>query len=303
MDDAAYGITTEIRAVSPAHYVFKIESFSLLLKNNIDIYETNDFEAGDQKWRLILYPNGDKSRNGVDHLSIYLDLVSLLKVGSEINATVRFFVLDKIRDQYLMKQGRDTRFSTMQSQWGIPRFMPLATFTDPSNGYLIDNTCVFGAEVLVIKNSGLGECFTPKEGTPYTHEWKISKFSALKDETCWSEPFFTGSQKWKLQLHPRGVLAERNKSLSIFLCLADSGKLGLVQKVNASFTIRLRGKDGTVYQERTSAGPRWFNRSSALWAWGWSSFASLKKVQEYLVGDHCVIEAKVTFLGTASRLP
>ncbi|XP_056163043.1 ubiquitin C-terminal hydrolase 12-like [Syzygium oleosum] len=166
MDEEAYGITTEIREVPPAQYVFKIESFSLLSKNNIDVYETNEFEAGDQKWRLILYPKGDKSRNGGDHLSIYLAISKStpLKVGSEINATVRFFVLDRIRDQYLTKQGRATRFHVMQSQWGIPRFMPLATFTDPSNGYLIDDTCVFGVEIVVIKNSGLGECFTPIEG-------------------------------------------------------------------------------------------------------------------------------------------
>ncbi|XP_056163042.1 MATH domain and coiled-coil domain-containing protein At1g31390-like [Syzygium oleosum] len=248
MDEEAYGITTEIREVSPAHYVFKIESFSLLSKNNIDVYETNEFEAGDEKWRLILYPKGDKSRNGGDHLSIYLAISKStpLKVGSEINATVRFFVLDRIRDQYLTKQGRATRFHEMQFQWGIPRFMPLATFTDPSNGYLIDDTCVFGVEIVVIKNLGLGECFTPIEGTSYTHEWKISKFSTLVDEYCYSESFLAEDQKWKVRLYPRGDLTERDKSLSIYLCLADSGKLDLGQKVNASFTIRLRGKDGTV---------------------------------------------------------
>ncbi|XP_048137895.1 TNF receptor-associated factor homolog 1b-like [Rhodamnia argentea] len=188
----------------------------------------------------------------------------------------------------------------MQSQWGIPRFMPLAAFTDPSNGYLLDDTCIFGVEVFVIKNSGLGECFTPKEATSYTHEWKISKFSTLEEEHCRSEPFFAGSEKWKLHLYPRGASAARNESLSIFLCLADSGKLDLGQKVNASFTIQLRGEDGTVYRERTSS-PLWFSRSSP--GWGWSSFASLKRVQEYLVDDLCVIEAKVAFLGTARRLP
>ncbi|KAI6668057.1 hypothetical protein NL676_036598, partial [Syzygium grande] len=88
-----------------------------------------------------------------------------------------------------------TRFHAMQSQWGIPRFMPLATFTDPSNGYLIDDTCVFGVEILIIKNSGLGECFTPIEGTSCTHEWNVSKFSTLADESYCSESFFAGDQK------------------------------------------------------------------------------------------------------------
>ncbi|XP_039160929.1 uncharacterized protein LOC104430963 [Eucalyptus grandis] len=163
--------------------------------------------------------------------------------------------------------------------------MTLATFTDPSNGYLVDDTCVFGAEILVIKNSGLGECLTPIEGTSYTQEWKISKFSTLAE----------------VRLLPMGESAERNKSLSIHLALANSGILDLRQKVNASFTIRLRLKDGTVYAEQTAKNSLWFSHLSP--SWGWPRYASLERVQDYLVDNECVVEAEVTILGTDRQLP
>ncbi|XP_048137890.1 uncharacterized protein LOC115756270 [Rhodamnia argentea] len=338
-DDEHDEITTERRVMSPAHYVFKIESFSLLSKHDINMYETNEFNVGCvvlSDWihglgdldessvsgypskdvvklttetlhaykllepgvlslcrRLILYPNGDKSKKGEDHVSLYLALseANPLKVGWEINATVRFFVFDQIHDEYLLREGKDRRFHTMKSKWGIPRFMPLKTFINPSNGYLVDDTCVFGVEVFVAKSLGLGECLTLKASPEsFSHEWKMSNFSTLVND-CYSEVFTAGNHNWNLHLHPRGDGRNREKNLSIFLCLADSGD----QKVKATFTIWLKGKDGKKHEE--TGGTNWFN--SAVKSWGWPSFLPLKTVQDYLVGDECVVEAEVEVLGTS----
>ncbi|XP_056162966.1 uncharacterized protein LOC115689543 [Syzygium oleosum] len=233
-------ITTDSRKILPAHYVFKIESFSLLSKNDITTYETNEFEVGDQKCedyggsdecsvcgypskdvvklttetlhgymslesdalslckRLVLYPNGDKSKKGEDHLSLYLAVseANPLKVDWEINATVRFFVFDQIRDEYLVKEGKKSRFHAMKSKWGIPRFMLLKTFINPSNGCLVDDTCVFGVEVLVVKSLGLSECLTlTASPMSVSHEWKISNFSTLVND-CYSEVFTAGNHNW-----------------------------------------------------------------------------------------------------------
>ncbi|KAI3440957.1 uncharacterized protein J3R85_002994, partial [Psidium guajava] len=152
----------EIRAVAPAHYVVKVESFSSFAKNNTEKYESSEFEAEGCKWKLILYPNGDKSRNGKDHISIYLAAseASHFQLDGEIHAAVRFCLYNHICDRYLTGQGRVMRFHALQTELGVPRYMPLKTFTDPSNGYLVDDTCVFGVEVLVTKSSGVGECLT-----------------------------------------------------------------------------------------------------------------------------------------------
>ncbi|KAI6672622.1 hypothetical protein NL676_000528 [Syzygium grande] len=141
-------MTKEIRDVAPAHYVLKIESFSLFAKNNKEKYESNEFEAGCYKWKLILYPNGDKSRNGEDHISVYLAVsgTSPFQLGGVTHVAVRFSLYDQIYDRYLIKQGRVTRFHALRTDWGVPRYMPLKIFADPSNGYLVDDTCVFGVE-------------------------------------------------------------------------------------------------------------------------------------------------------------
>lgn len=182
----------------------------------------------------------------------------------------------------------------MKPKWGIPRFMPLKTFINPSNGYLVDDTCVFGVEVFVAKSLGLGECLTLKASpNSVCHKWKISNFSTLGNEHC-SEVFTEGNHYWRLHLYPRGDQNNRDKNLSIFLCLAGSGDL----KVKATYTIRLKGKAGKAHQ---MTGGYWFNGPTKMW--GMPSFLPLTTVQDYLAGDEFVVEAEVEVLGTVSKLP
>ncbi|KAL3714577.1 hypothetical protein ACJRO7_006485 [Eucalyptus globulus] len=171
----------------------------------------------------------------------------------------------------------------MKSKWGIPRFMPLKTFINPPNGYLVDDNCVFGVEVFVEKSLGLGERLTLKASPKsVSHEWKISKFSTLVND-CYSEVFAAGSHEWKLHLCPRGDEYNKDKNMSMYLCLVDSGD----QKVKATYTIQLKGKAGKTHQ------------STGMW------LALLPAAENCsrLLGDECVMKADVKVLGTASKLP
>ena len=49
------------------------------------------------------------------------------------------------------------RFHKMKTKWGFAQLVPRGTFKEPSNGYLVDDTCVFGAEVFVIENTAKWE--------------------------------------------------------------------------------------------------------------------------------------------------
>ncbi|XVF79804.1 hypothetical protein PTKIN_Ptkin15bG0018900 [Pterospermum kingtungense] len=70
------GIIRVTRDLPPAHFLFKINSFSLLAEEkSIEKYETDIFEAGGYKWRLLLYPNGNKKRNQDGCISLYLQIV------------------------------------------------------------------------------------------------------------------------------------------------------------------------------------------------------------------------------------
>ncbi|XP_039160100.1 MATH domain and coiled-coil domain-containing protein At3g58200 [Eucalyptus grandis] len=176
--------------------------------------------------------------------------------------------------------------------------MPLKTFTNPSNGYLVDDTCVFGVEVFVIKSSGVGECLMLKESASYTHEWRISRLSSLGDES-FSDVFTAGDHKWKVWLFPRGNLANRGQSLSMFLVLVDANNLASGQKMNVRFILRLKDQNNIIRQHACAIV--WL--SSSATNWGWPTFMPLTTVGKCLMDDSCVIEAEVTVLGIVRKLP
>ncbi|XP_010035415.2 ubiquitin carboxyl-terminal hydrolase 12-like isoform X1 [Eucalyptus grandis] len=293
-------VTKEIRDVAPADYVLTIKSFSSFAKNNIEKHESDEFEVGGYKWKLIIYPQGDKSQEGKDHISVYLAVLGMSppQHGGPIHVAVRFSLRDQFHNKYFTEQGRVMRVHALKAEWGIPRYMPLETFTDKSKGYLVDDACVFGVEVFIIKNSGVAECLTLKESTPCTHEWSICRLSSLGDTCLYSDAFTSGDYKWKVLLYPRGDSACRGENLSVFLSLVDSDKLASGQKVNVEYGIRLKRQCKEVQSKDATS---WFSSSAS--EWGWPSFMPLKTVPKCQTDHSWVIETKVKVLGTTSKLP
>ncbi|XP_075086474.1 ubiquitin C-terminal hydrolase 12-like isoform X2 [Nicotiana tabacum] len=67
------GVSRSISETPPTHYTLKIQSLSLLKKNNIEKYSSPYFEAGGYKWKLVFHPKGNKNKNAEGkHVSIYL---------------------------------------------------------------------------------------------------------------------------------------------------------------------------------------------------------------------------------------
>lgn len=56
---------------------------------------------------LVIYPNGNKSKNVKEHLSFYLSMAETysLQTGWEVYAVFRLFVLDQNKDNYMIVQG------------------------------------------------------------------------------------------------------------------------------------------------------------------------------------------------------
>ncbi|CAL5359408.1 unnamed protein product [Camellia sinensis] len=161
-------VTRSLRDIPPSHYIFKIEPFSQLSKALLDTevqsYESDIFQASDYKWelRLSLYPNGDEKRNGKGYISPYMVIAeaSKLPLGWEVNVNFKLFVYNQIQDKYLTVQdanGKVSRFHGMITEWGFPQLLSVTTFNYPSNGDLIGDKCMFGAEVFVLNYSGRAE--------------------------------------------------------------------------------------------------------------------------------------------------
>ncbi|XP_019054286.1 PREDICTED: uncharacterized protein LOC104603404, partial [Nelumbo nucifera] len=218
-------------------------------------YVSGDFKAGGYNWKLILYPNGKKERNVKDHISLYLAISepSSLPVGWQANVMFKLlsvyssgnsyqasaFILlccfqvivkDNVEERKGTKRA-PSRFHAMMTKRGFTHLISLETFNDPSNGYLVEDTCYFGAEVFVSKNHGEGECLSMTKGpVSCSHTWKIEKFSLLCEKQ-YSKEFSVADFPWKILLYPRGDSKEKDRSLSLYLTFADSASLPLGKKV------------------------------------------------------------------------
>ncbi|EYU23182.1 hypothetical protein MIMGU_mgv1a024809mg [Erythranthe guttata] len=275
----------ETREVPPAHFLFKIKSFSLLESCGIQKYETKEFVAGNHKWRLIIYPDGDDNvGNDKNHISVYLAMVenSSLSANRVVNAVFSIFLFNQNSGNYLCSLGITRRFQTMKSEWGFSKFISKKVMSEPSNGYLVDDKCVFGAEVFVVNTNALTGCLSLKTGclslkktvTPYKRDWKIRNFSKLGD--VWkSETFKAGGKKWNVLLHTKGCGGAKGNGVSIFLYYIGS------ESVKACFTIRIKNQVSEKHKIKSST--QWFSDSTSN-KWGWDSFMKLATINDPIKG-------------------
>ena len=98
--------------------------------------------------------------------------------------------------QCLDANGKVRRFHKMKTECGFAQLLPLNIFNDAANGYLIRDTCMFGAEVFVINYTGRGESLTLMKGLDTTYTWTIQKFSSLRSEHHYSDTFSIGNRTW-----------------------------------------------------------------------------------------------------------
>ncbi|CAK9148651.1 unnamed protein product [Ilex paraguariensis] len=320
---AIAGVLKSVSDTPPTHFTLKIQLFSLLTKNNIERYTSGDFEAAGYKWyslslplplKLVLHPNGNRSKNIKDHLSFYLMMseASSLHPGWEVHVVFRLFLLDQNKDNYLTLEGvisnsaivlqfyimgKGRRFYEMKLEWGFDRFIPLTAFTNPDNGYLVNDTCVFGAEVFVYhKKESL---LMVKDAIKCKHTWKIERFSKLDKECKDSDTFNAGDQKWKIQLYPKGNGSGIGTHISLYLALADPTTLPPGSKLFAEFILRVL--DLKRDNHEFIKGTYWFSASSQQC--GWPQFMSLSYLNllnyKFLLNDTCWVEAEVIVHGVA----
>ncbi|KAL1825771.1 hypothetical protein ACET3Z_012549 [Daucus carota] len=291
------GISREIKNYpQPADYLFKVESFSLLEKNGIERIESKTFEAGGHEWKIVVCPSVRNASDG-DYLSIYLLLASDSR--KEVNAIFRFFVFDQIRDWCLLVKGKSKRFDWVKNEWGYRNFISIDDLTDPSHGYIVDDTCLFGVEVFVSQSSGLRECFSISNiDNTYNYTWNITQSSKLRGDRH-SDEFIVGGYKWELWLSTEGDSNHTGSSLSVFLVLLDTPNNSRDDRVKVQFTLKLKDWIDKNHLQKTDT--QWFSFvSSSSNVWGWESFIQLEELKDrdngFIVDDSCMIEAELTML-------
>ncbi|XP_059654599.1 uncharacterized protein LOC132301358 [Cornus florida] len=294
----ATAVTRSLRDVQPAHYLFKIESFSILLESGIEKHVSNAFEAAGYKWKLSFYPNGNKKKNVKDHISMYLVITDTDKLpcGWEVNANFKFFVFDHILDKYLTIEDvvQVRRFHKMKTAWGLDQFLSPDTLKNTSNGYLVDDCGVFGAEVFAIKHAGKGECLSiKKELYNNIYTWRVAKFSSIAKEYLYPDEFKINEWKWKILLYTKGDKKSDGRSLSLYLQLADCEMLPLNGKLYARYKLRLKDQVNSKHHELEDTC--WFYHHPSCG--GFRDFILLSDLndlsKDFLVNDNIVVEAEI----------
>ncbi|XP_062164157.1 BTB/POZ and MATH domain-containing protein 5-like isoform X1 [Alnus glutinosa] len=306
VDNDASGIVQSIRDHPPTHYTFQIKNFSLLFGMEEEKCHSGEFEVGGYQWRLVLYPNGKKNSDGNGHISLYLAIAHTndLPLGWEVNVNIRFFVFDQIRDKYLTIQdanGRVRRFHNLKTEWGFAQLLSHDTLNDPSNGYLLDDTCVFGVEVFVIKATGKGETLSMINQPQHNYfTWRIDNYSNLKGEAYFSEHFTVEGRRWELKLKPGGSETGADTCLSLYLCLGDSEILPPNRKLYAKYKLRIRDQVHGNHLEKTVEN--WFSDPNE--GYGFHNFLSKRDLQDtskgYLVGEGVLIECKIDVISVVN---
>ncbi|KAG5055857.1 hypothetical protein JHK85_008367 [Glycine max] len=257
-------------------------------------------------WKLLfnmslsIYPTGNTKGGGEGHVSIYLVLMdsSSLPVDWEVNAIVNFSAYNFIDDEYVATQDTNVRrFHVLKTEWGVAKFIDIDTFNDPSNGYLMDDTCVFGAEVFVVKTTTKGDCLSMIHGPiPLSHSWKFDNFSLAKLDKYESESFVGGNYRWKLILYPNGIVEGKGNSISLFLTLEVST---LPPNTKLVVECTLRAKKQISGHHAQTGFCRKFSSSNSTW--GTRQLVALAKLTDpnsgFLVNDTCILEAEFTILG------
>ncbi|TXG71470.1 hypothetical protein EZV62_000049 [Acer yangbiense] len=167
--------------------------------------------------------------------------------------------------------GEKSHFHELKLECGFDHFVPLKTFNDASNGYLVEDKCVFGTEVFVTKERG---------------RVKAECLSLIKD-TC--------SVK-KIQIYPKG-LDGSGSYLTFYLDLVhytpDS-------KVYTDCTLRivdqLHSKHIAFKADHCFTPTNYFC--------GWQKFVTPSYLNNpsngCLVKDVCLVEAEVNVWGCQS---
>ncbi|KAL6184138.1 hypothetical protein ACLB2K_045542 [Fragaria x ananassa] len=146
-------------------FTWRINSFSKLytFKHYSEIFSIGDF-----KWRILMYPKGNKE----DHLPVYLDISSTtaFPLGWSKYAKFSLTLVNQLwRRKSITKEIHVFKDCEMD-YCGFKSLVPLSQFYDYGNGYIVNDVCIIEAKVAVRKDDanilqdhGISACMEPLE--------------------------------------------------------------------------------------------------------------------------------------------
>ncbi|PIA38502.1 hypothetical protein AQUCO_02700003v1, partial [Aquilegia coerulea] len=181
-------------------FTWRIENFTrlkdLLKKRKITglCVKSRRFQIGNRDCRLIVYPRGQSQPPC--HLSVFLEVTDSRNTSSDWSCFVshRLSVVNqKMEDKSVTKESQN-RYSKAAKDWGWREFVTLTSLFDQDSGFLVHDTVVFSAEVLILKETSTMQDFSSSdmessntgsqiEGAEKrgVFTWKVENFLSFKE--------------------------------------------------------------------------------------------------------------------------
>lgn len=110
---------------------------------------------GGRDCRLIVYPRGQSQPP--NHLSMFLEVTdsraSSASAAWSCFVSHRLSVVNQKTDGASVTKESQNRYSKTAKDWGWREFVTLTSLFDQDAGYLVNDTVVFAAEVLILKET------------------------------------------------------------------------------------------------------------------------------------------------------
>ncbi|CAL9234010.1 unnamed protein product [Arabidopsis halleri] len=179
-------------------YTWRIENFTrlvdLLEKRKItNLYiKSKRFQIGNRDCRLIVYPRG-QSKAPCLHLSVFLEVTDSRSSSSDWSCFVshQLSVVNQRSEEMSVTKESQNRYSKAAKDWGWREFVTLTSLFDQDSGFLVQDSVVFSAEVLILKETSLTKDYREAESANSVSQidntvkssftWKVENFLAFKE--------------------------------------------------------------------------------------------------------------------------
>lgn len=291
-------------------FIWQIDGFSSLLDKQEGWTNSGYFKIKDLNWYLQLNLKDRKSGDEREYVSLILVLskTSGLEPDTIVEASFKLLIYDQAYGRH-SEHEFSHRFQTTESSRssGISCMILVDTLKEPSSGFIVGDSCVFGVELIKlttakVKDGSVTLHVQKRNGFCSAREaytWVIDDFLSLKGR-CYSPEFEIGGHKWYLTMYPSGTGIDGDKEiLSLYLHMAKPNGDASLQNSGVLVEVSLSIKDKVTSNRKTMTG-RCQLQATEGEGWGWSNFMATKSVKDwYLVKGSCLIEADVAILGSS----
>ncbi|XP_058002081.1 uncharacterized protein LOC110654018 isoform X2 [Hevea brasiliensis] len=275
-------------------FTWRIENFTrlkdLLKKRKITglCIKSRRFQIGNRDCRLIVYPRGQSQPPC--HLSVFLEVTDSRNTSSDWSCFVshRLSVLNQRMEEKSVTKESQNRYSKAAKDWGWREFVTLTSLFDQDSGFLVQDTVVFSAEVLILKETSIMQDLTDQDieaivtgsqidgvGKKSSFTWKVENFLSFKEimETrkIFSKFFQAGGCELRIGVY------ESFDTICIYLESDQS----VGSDLDKNFWVRYRM---AVVNQKNPAKTVWKESSICTKTWN-NSVLQFMKVSDMLEGD------------------